>query len=967
MCKKLILLVSVVLVLDLVLISGAGAADPDLIGWWKFEEASGTLFDQSDNHNDGTPYNGVLYQQAGQEGYALGFDGADDYIVIGTTGRPTDTFSFGGWFKTSVTHEIDTQDTSSTGGVNNQRYAFDPQHGGDSNGGAGLSIGINGVSVYEHGSGYMPATAVYETDLGDDWNHIMIVYDNKQPTIYLNGRAVLTGLSSPRAIVNSPIQIGGMAYGYFEGLMDEVYIYNRVLSPAEIGKLAARPKAWSPDPPSGAMYSNTWVSMGWRAGYFAVSHDVYMGDNFEDVNNGTADTFRGNQPVDSLYFVAGFTGYAYPDGLVPGTTYYWRIDEVNEADPNSPWKGPVWSFWIPSKKAYEASPADGSLFIDPNVTLTWTAGFNSVLHTVYFGENFDEVNNAAEGLSQINTTYTPGTLELEKTYYWRVDERDTSTTHKGDVWSFKTLPDVPITNPNLVGWWKLDEGEGTTALDWSGHGNHGTLQGDPQWVDGYDGTALEFDGSDHINIAYSSGLSLNEFTLSAWVNIAAEPGVFGIHGTRAGVDFTFDVKVMDSYIHGDIGNGSAWIDSVLDIESSHTGTTGQGGDLAVGTWYMITYVIDNTNQEVRLFLDGDLKRTISISGTPLLMQSGQTMRIGHTGTGSEWMNGLIDDIRIYNKALTVEEIQQAMRGDPLLAGVPNPANSSTPYIREATPLNWLPGDKASQHDVYFGTDRDAVANADASDTTGIYRGRQNAAVYISSDVEWGGGPYYWRVDEFNTDETISKGKVWSFTVIDFIGIDDFEDYDAGDNQIWYSWKDGLGYGAPGTDPYYPGNGTGAAVGDETTASYTEETIVHGGGKSMPLVFDNNKQGYSKYSEVEKTLSTARDWTEEGVAELSIWFYGDSANSAELLYVAVSNSAGTPAVVVHDDPAAATIDAWTQWIIPLQAFADQGINLSNVDRIAIGLGTQGNMSIPGGSGKMYFDDIRLNRPSDAAAE
>jgi hypothetical protein len=53
-----------------------------------------------------------------------------------------------------------------------------------------------------------------------------------------------------------------------------------------------------------------------------------------------------------MYYVAGFPGFAYPDGLVPGSTYYWRIDEVNSTDPNSPWKGEVWSFSIPPKKAY---------------------------------------------------------------------------------------------------------------------------------------------------------------------------------------------------------------------------------------------------------------------------------------------------------------------------------------------------------------------------------------------------------------------------------------------------------------------------------------------------------------------------------------------------------------------------------------------------------------------------------------
>ena len=71
------------------------------------------------------------------------------------------------------------------------------------------------------------------------------------------------------------------------------------------------------------------------------------------------------------------------------------------------------------------------------------------------------------------------------------------------------------------------------------------------------------------------------------------------------------------------------------------------------------------------------------------------------------------------------------------------------------------------------------------------------------------------------------------------------------------------------------------------------------------------------------------------------------------------------MVVNDDPGAANIDTWTEWVIPLSALADQGINLGNVDRIAIGLGTRGNMTAPGGSGKMYFDDVRLYQPSEAA--
>jgi hypothetical protein len=88
--------------------------------------------------------------------------------------------------------------------------------------------------------------------------------------------------------------------------------------------------------------------------------------------------------------------------------------------------------------------------------------------------------------------------------------------------------------------------------------------------------------------------------------------------------------------------------------------------------------------------------------------------------------------------------------------------------------------------------------------------------------------------------------------------------------------------------------------------------------------------------------------------------GIASNAAESLYVAVSNASGSPAVVANDDPAAATIDVWTEWRIPLQTFADQGINLTNVDQIAIGLGTKSGMAAPGGSGTMFIDDIRLYR-------
>jgi hypothetical protein len=187
------------------------------------------------------------------------------------------------------------------------------------------------------------------------------------------------------------------------------------------------------------------VNLSWWPGPFAVSHDIYIGDNFDDVNEGAEGTFVGNQT--ETFIVVGFPGFAYPDGLVPGTTYYWRIDEVNDTEPNSPWKGNVWNFSIPPKTAYAPIPADSAASVSVDVELSWTAGFGSKLHTVYFGDNFDDVNNAAGGLPLGVTNYNPGPLTLARTYYWRVDEFDVVETHKGQVWSFTTEGGVANPDP----------------------------------------------------------------------------------------------------------------------------------------------------------------------------------------------------------------------------------------------------------------------------------------------------------------------------------------------------------------------------------------------------------------------------------------------------------------------------------------------------------------------------------------
>jgi hypothetical protein len=202
------------------------------------------------------------------------------------------------------------------------------------------------------------------------------------------------------------------------------------------------PLARRPNPRKESMIDVTWLEVSWKAGDFAKQHDVYFGESFEEVSTATRDhatVFVGTQAGTKL--IMGLAGGVAPGGLVPGKTYYWRVDEISDGRPGSPWKGPVWSFTVRPTNAWQPAPTNGTRNVDPNQDLSWNYGIGSIFHTVFFGENFDEVANAPFGMMSTQTTYDPGTLKLDTTYYWRIDEFafPANKTYKGDVWSFTTL------------------------------------------------------------------------------------------------------------------------------------------------------------------------------------------------------------------------------------------------------------------------------------------------------------------------------------------------------------------------------------------------------------------------------------------------------------------------------------------------------------------------------------------------
>ncbi|KPK37898.1 MAG: hypothetical protein AMJ65_13585 [Phycisphaerae bacterium SG8_4] len=698
MCKKLACLILFVSVL--IRTGVCKAADPGLVGWWRFDEGSGTVArDSSGNGHDGV-LKGDPQWVFGRTDSALEFDGSGDYVEVGSVGiSGLATRTITGWAKASTTN------ISSWTTV----FGFAPSGSTD---GTYFDIEVDDSGNYVvNVQGWQGAFGPVDTQ----WHHFAATFSGTGGSWYLDGRLVDRVDGDVGTIDQFVIGARLSNSNFFGGVVDDVRVYDRPLELDDIKKAMAGPRPYDPFPADGDIYEDTWVSLTWFAGEGATSHDVYLGDNLDDVNVGTAEAFQGNQA--EAYFAAGFPPNAFAEGLVPGTTYYWRIDEI-QADGVTIQRGDVWSFTIPSKIAHYPDPPDGAEFVDPNTVFAWTPGFEAKLHFIYMGTNFDDVNNAAGGIPWGFTTYSPAVLEPEKVYYWRVDEFDAVETHKGEVWAFTT------------------------------------------------------------------------------------PGA--------------------------VGN-------------------------------------------------------------------------------------------------------------------PQPANGAVDVQMIAT-LSWTPADNATSHELYFGTDADAVDAATATSPEYVGPKALGAESYNPGTLAWHSA-YAWRVDEVYPDRTV-KGLVWTFTTADFVLVDDFESYNDIDppepasNRVFDQWIDG--FLNPTTN--------GALIG-HSLPPYAEQIIVHSGAQSMPYSYDNAL----KTSEATLTLVHPRDWTEQGVAKLSLWFRGDPANASERMFVALNGTS----VVYHDDASATQLPGWTKWVIDLEAFA--GVDLTNVNTITIGFGTKSpGAPGPGGSGRMYFDDIRLTR-------
>lgn len=520
-------------------------------------------------------------------------------------------------------------------------------------------------------------------------------------------------------------------------------------------------------------------------------------------------------------------------------------------------------------------PAGKAVDLPRDVVLEWTPGVYAATHDVYFGTSAEDVSAADRAnpldvlasQGQSETVYDPeGLLEFGQTYYWRVDEVNAAPDNSIFKGEVWSFQAEPFSYPIT----------GIAATASSAHSP------DMQAEKSVDGSGLN-DDDQHSTEATHMWLS-GTGDMDPWIQ------------------YEFDkVYKLDKLW---VWNSNQPIESFLglgakDVTISYS-TDGESWTvLEDNTQFNQATSSDDYAHNTTVALDGILAKYVKIdinAGFGMLPQYG------------------LSELRFFYI--------------PTYAREPQPADAGTSMGADVI-LSWRPGREAASHEVYLGTDPNALTQIGTSTDPSFAAGALDYAT-----------TYYWSVTEVNGAEAVSSyaGDLWSFTTPQFGTVDGFEGYDDDCKRIFFSWVDGFGHngseGIPGCNVAPSnGNGTSSIVGNDVSP-FAEQTIVNSGNQSMPLSYD----GLS-----ETTLALGgQDWTASGVQTLSLAFRGATGNTGQL-YVKINNTKLTYDLSAAD----IAVPMWQVWNIDLTALN----GLQNVTSLTIGVEN-------GGVGLLYIDDIRL---------
>ena len=629
-----------------------------LVASYGFEEASGTTaIDSSGQGNAGTlagPTRG-----AGRFGQALAFDGVDDIVSVAdaNTLDLTNAMTLEAWVNPDALADWRT--------VLVKEQA------------AGLTYGL-----YANGGNNRPSAHVYVGGEQDTrgtaslatgtWTHLAATYDGSNVRLYVNGTQVSSkAVSGSMATSTGVLHIGGNAFGgeFLDGLVDEVRIYRRALTAGEIQTDMSMPVVSTDGEPPSAPTGLTATGGLGRADLSWTAAADNVGVTRYNVHRSNTSGFTPS----AANRIATPTGTTYADTSLSAGTWFYKVTAQDAAGNVGP----------ASVQASAVATADTS---PPTVSITSPTASAIVLGTINVTAN--AADNVAVASVQLkvdgNNVGSPDT-SAPYSLPW-----DTLTTANGShtltvvatdgagnattsAQVAVTVNNPPVDTSELVGAWGFEEGTGAAAEDASTANNDGSISG-ASWSDsGRFGKALAFDGvDDRVNVADSATLDLSTaMTVEAWVRPAQ-------HADWRTVVLKETTNGMEYGLYS-----SAWEFR----PSAHISTPGEvdtraPAALPVNNWSHLAMTYDGST--LRLYVDGTQVSSRAISGT--IAASAQPLRIGGNAVWGEYFKGLIDEVRIYRRALTPAQIQSDMTA-PIKPDAPPPAGPEKTG-QFAQPVNW---------------------------------------------------------------------------------------------------------------------------------------------------------------------------------------------------------------------------------------------------------------------------------------
>ena len=610
--------------------SGGSVPTVGLIGYWNFDEGTGAVaHDTSGSGFTGTVIAGTW--ATGKINSGLSLNGTTSYVI--TPSIPLTTFSISTWVNSAVTTQsgytriVESQYSSGFYlGTNSAgtKYKFIINSATGSTGSCGLPFGCAEGGAITTG-----------------WHLVTGTFDGSSAKLYVDNVLVASDTFTTPLNANFPLYIGrnfgGSGFNWNGGL-DEVRLYNRALTSAEVSSIFAftggSGDTTPPSIPTGvaaSAVSSTQINVSWTA-----STDNFGVTGYRVFRNGTQ--------------VGTPATLSFSDtGLAASTSYSYTVAAVdaagNASTPSTASSAMTLAGADTTSPTVSITTPLANATVSATINLIATAADNVAVADVQFqldGLNLGaDLTTAPYSISWDTTTASNGIHSL--TAIARDAAHNAKTSTVVSVTVSNAGGTVPTTG--LIGYWNFDEGAGTLAHDTSGNGFNGTAV-NTAWATGKTNSGLSFNGTSSYVVTPS--IPLNTFSISTWVNSAAT--------TQTSYARVVESQYSSGFYLGVNSTGTKY----KFIVNSATGSTGscglpfgcaEGGAITTG-WHLVTGTFDGTT--AKLYVDNVLVASDTFT-TPLNANFPLYIARYFAGGGFNW-NGGIDEVRLYNRALTLAEV-----------------------------------------------------------------------------------------------------------------------------------------------------------------------------------------------------------------------------------------------------------------------------------------------------------------------